>query len=105
MEKLYKLVEGYFKRYPEGVDPFQMATRLLEECGEVAREVNHFEDSGVKRIKYGEPSKSGMAMEIMQALQALMQIAVYYHVEEELERGIDRSLGKMKAEKLIDDSV
>lgn len=39
MEKLYKMVEGYFKRFPKGIEPFQMVTRLLEECGEIASEV------------------------------------------------------------------
>ncbi len=39
MDKLYTMVQGYFKRFPEGVKPYQMVTRLLEECGEVASEV------------------------------------------------------------------
>jgi NTP pyrophosphatase (non-canonical NTP hydrolase) len=30
-------------------------TRLLEESGELAQQVNHFEGAGVKREKYGEP--------------------------------------------------
>ena len=102
MDKLYKMVHGYFKRFPKGVEPFQMVTRLLEECGEVASEVNHFEDSGIKRLKYGESSKEALAGEIKQAIVALMQIVVYYSVEEELEKSIDNSLRKMKEEKLID---
>ncbi|WP_312372521.1 hypothetical protein [Lachnoclostridium sp.] len=35
------MVEASNKRFPKGVEPFQMATRLLEECGEVAKEINH----------------------------------------------------------------
>lgn len=102
MEKLYKLVQGYFNRFPLGVEPFQMVTRLLEECGEVASEVNHWEGSGIKRQKYGEPSKEKLAGEIKQAMAALMQIAVYYSVQEELEASIDVSLERMKAERLIE---
>lgn len=102
MDKLYKMVQGYFKRFPNGVEPFQMVTRLLEECGEVASEVNHFEDSGIKRLKHGEPNKDALAGEIKQAMVALMQIAVYYSVQEELEKSIDDSLGRMKSENLID---
>lgn len=102
MDKLYKMVEGYFKRFPKGVEPFQMVTRLLEECGEVASEVNHFEDSGVKRLKHGEPSKDALAGEIKQALAALMQIVVYYSAQEALEKSINESLKKMKDEKLIE---
>ena len=68
MDRLYKMVKGYYKRFPLGVEPFQMVTRLLEECGEVASEVNHFESTGIKRLKYGEPSKDALASEIKQAL-------------------------------------
>jgi NTP pyrophosphatase (non-canonical NTP hydrolase) len=102
MHRLYKMVEGYFKRFPEGVEPFQMATRLLEECGEVASEINHFENTGIKRLKYGEPSKEALAGELKQALAAIMQIAVYYSVQEELEKSIEDSLRRMREEKLIE---
>lgn len=102
MDRLYKMVQGCFERFPDGVEPFQMVTRLLEECGEVASEVNHFENSGIKRLKHGEPSKEALAGKIRQAMVALMQIAVYYSAQEELEKSIDESLNIMKAEKLID---
>lgn len=102
MDKLYKIVEGYFKLYPSGIEPFQMVTRLLEECGEVASEVNHFEDLGIKRMKNGEPSKEALANEIKQAMIALMQITVYYSVQEELENSVNDSLRRMKDENLID---
>ena len=74
----------------------------IEECGEVASEVNHFEDTGIKRLKYGEPSKEALANEIKQAMVALMQIAVYYSIQEELEESINDSLRRMKDENLID---
>ena len=102
MEKLYKMVQGYWKRFPKGVEPFQMVTRLLEECGEVASEVNLWEDSGIKRQRRGEPRKEDLAGEIKQALVALMNIAVYYEVENELESSINGSLELMKSEGLID---
>ena len=101
MEKLYKLAKGYTNRFPAGNDPYQIATRILEECGEVASEVNHFEKSGIKALKHGEPSKQHMADEIKQAVNALVQLAVYYNVEDELEASIDRSLEKMKKEGLL----
>ena len=102
MEKLYKMVQGYWKRFPKGVEPYQMATRLLEECGEVASEINLWEDSGLKRQRRGEPKKEDLAGEIKQALIALMQIAVYYEVENELEESINRSLELMEKEGLFD---
>ena len=71
MEKILKMVERINSRFPEGNEPFQIVTRLLEECGEVAKEVNHWEDSGIKKQKYGEPKKEKLSNELRQALQVL----------------------------------
>ncbi|NMA37434.1 MAG: hypothetical protein GX942_03910 [Papillibacter sp.] len=49
-------------------------TRILEECGEVAKEVNNWEDSGVKRLKHGEPGREKLAHEIRQSLTALLSL-------------------------------
>lgn len=102
MERFYKMVEASNKRFPDGVQPFQMATRLLEECGEIASEINLWEDSGIKRQKHGDPRKENIANEIRQAMVELAKIAVYYHVEEELEQSIQHSLARSRAEGLID---
>ena len=96
MQTLYELARGNMKRFPKGVDPFQMLSRLLEECGEVASEVHLWEDSGIKRQKHGEPKKENLANEIRQAMTALAQIAVYYRVEDELDASVRRSLDGMK---------
>jgi len=102
MEKFYKMVEASNKRFPNGVQPYQMATRLLEEAGEVAAEINHWENSGVKRQKRGEPCKKKLANELRQAIVELFKIAVYYSVEDELEESINQSLSNSKAEGLIE---
>ena len=102
MERFYKMVEASNKRFPEGVQPFQMATRLLEECGEIASEINLWEVSGIKRKKHGDPKKENIANEIRQAMVELVKIARYYHVEEELEASIQISLERSKAEGLIE---
>ena len=101
MERFYKMVEASNKRFPEGVQPFQMATRLLEECGEIASEINLWEASGIKRQKHGDPKKEDIANEIRQAMVELVKIARYYHVEEELEVSIQTSLERAKEEGLI----
>ena len=46
MDRLLCLAKGMNSRFPEGNTPYEIMTRLLEECGEVASEVNHFEDLG-----------------------------------------------------------
>ena len=35
MGKLWQITEGLNRRFPNGNDPFQIMTRLLEECGEL----------------------------------------------------------------------
>lgn len=102
MEKFYKMVEASNKRFPNGVEPYQMATRLLEECGEIAAEINLWEDSGVKRQKHGEPKKENIANEIRQAMVELVKIAKYYNVEKELEESIETSLKRSRKEGLIE---
>ena len=92
MEKFYKMVEASNKRFPDGVQPFQMATRLLEECGEIAAEINHWEDSGLKRQKRGEPRKENLANELRQAMVELFKIAVYYSVNLSLQCSRDEGL-------------
>lgn len=96
MERFYKMVEASNKHFPGGVEPYQMVCRLLEECGEVASEVNLWEDSGIKRQKHGEPKKENLANELRQAMLELFKIANYYHVEKELEDSIWASLQRSR---------
>ena len=53
IEKLYKIAEGLNNHFKDGDDPFYIVTRLAEECGEVASQVNHFERKGVKASEAG----------------------------------------------------
>lgn len=101
MEKLYLIAKGHNARFPDGNQPYQIVTRILEECGEVASEVNHFENSGIKKLKHGEPSKEKLASEIKQAMNALIQLAIYYECQDELEISINDSLERIKNEGLI----
>lgn len=102
MKRFYQMVDASNRRFPKGVEPYQMATRLMEECGEVAAEINLWEDSGVKRKKHGDPKKESIASEIRQAMVELVKIARYYHVEDELEASIEASLAQSRAEGLIE---
>ena len=102
MEKLYAITRGLNRRFPDGNDPFQVMTRLLEESGELAQMVNHFEGTGIKLEKYGPPDKARLAKEVMDLLRCGLQIAIYYGIEEDLETTIEGSYEKMRAEGLID---
>jgi len=97
------LAKGMTKRFPNGNEPYQIMTRLLEECGEVAKEVNHFENSGTKALRHGEPSKEKLAGEVKDVLNALMQLVLYYEIEEELEAAVRKSIGQLSEEGYIDE--
>ena len=101
LEKLYAITRGLNRRFPGGNDPFQMMTRLLEESGELAQMANHFEGTGIKREKYGEPDKSKLAKEVMDLLRCALQISIYYEIEGEIEGKINASYEKMRDEGLI----
>ena len=97
------LAQGMTKRFPNGNEPYQIMTRLLEECGEVAKEVNHFENSGTKAQRHGEPSKEKLAGEVKDVLNALMQLVLYYGIEEELDAAVRKSIGQLTEEGYICD--
>ncbi len=102
LDKLLPITKGLNRRFATGNEPFQIATRLLEECGELAKEINHFEGCGIKREKYGEPDKAHLAKEIQDVMRVALQVALYYHVEDELASSIEQAYQKMQAEGLID---
>lgn len=101
MQRIYKINHGLNKRFPNGNDPFQIMTRLLEECGELAQQVNHFENAGVKQAKHGQPSKEKMVKEIQDILRCALQITTYYELEAELEASINVSYQRMQKDGLI----
>jgi NTP pyrophosphatase (non-canonical NTP hydrolase) len=101
MDKLSLISKGLNLRFPAGNTPYQIMTRLLEECGELAQQVNHFEASGIKRQKHGEPDKAKLAKEVMDVLRAAYQIAFYYDIEQELQTTIEQSYVQMVREGLI----
>lgn len=103
LNRLNVLAQGMNNRFPEGNTPYQIIARILEECGEVASEVNHFENSGTKGERYGIPSKENLAGEIKDAMNALMQLALYYDVDTELEGVIEKSITRLTTEGYIED--
>lgn len=95
-QKLYAITDGLGQRFPQGNNPFQMITRLAEETGELAEQVNHFERSGIKVQKHGEPDKKKLAKEVQDVLRSALQVARHYHVEADLEGAIEQSFQKLK---------
>ncbi len=100
LEKIRRINDGLLARFPGGDNPFQMGTRLLEEAGELAAQINHFEGSGVKRAKLGEPDPMRLAKEVQDVIRCALQIAGYYGIEAELAASVDRSYRQ-----LLDDTL
>ena len=102
-EQLQAVARGFSRRFPEGDDPFRMMARLLEECGELAQQVNHFEGSGVKREKHGEPDRANLAKEIRDVLTCVARVIDHYHVEAEVAASIEWIYQRLKHEGFIED--
>ena len=98
MKNLKQLAEGMNRRFPEGNSAFQITTRILEECGEVAKEVNRLGKSGTKILRHGNGSKEDLADEIKDAMNALMQLAIYYDATEQLQKSINTSIKQLISE-------
>ncbi len=77
--------------FGEADSPFEIATRLLEEAGELAAQINHFEDSGVKRAKHGEPDRLALAKEVQDVIRCALQVADYYDLDAELAASVEKS--------------
>jgi len=105
LKSLKTLAEGMNKRFPEGNYSYQIVTRLLEECGEVAKEVNRFENSGTKVLRHGQGSKEDLASEIKDVMNALMQLALYYDVVNEVEEAVKKSINQLTEEGYIQTEV
>ena len=101
MQRLMAINVEFSRRFPDHNEPFHIMTRLLEECGELAEQVNHFEGTGVKRQKHGEPDKAKLAKEVLDVLHCTLQIAQHYGVEQELDAAIERSYQHLKSDGFI----
>lgn len=102
IDKLLPIAKGLGRRFPDGNSPYQMMTRLLEECGELAQQVNHFEGAGVKREKHGEPDKAHLAKEVQDVITCALQVALHYQVDDEFSALLKHRLQCMGDEGLLD---
>lgn len=94
LDKLDQIVDKLDARFPNGNTPIQAISRLCEESGELAKEVNHFESMGIKEEKYGDPDKAKLVKEVQDVLRCALQIAKYYGVRKELRDSIDSDLNR-----------
>lgn len=98
---LLLIVRALDSRFPDGNSPFQRASRLAEECGELAQAVNHREHMGIKYEKHGESSDEQLVKEVQDVLRAALGIAVHYGVERQLESSVQDFLHEYRRQVYI----
>ncbi len=85
-------VDGWISQFDEGYwPPLANLARLVEEVGELARELNH--RHGPKRKKPGEPDQD-LALELADILFVVIALANEQHID--LEDGFARVLEKYR---------
>lgn len=62
-EKVLKVAEAQTKRFPNGDQLFKIISRILEESGEVAWELNHYERSGISTERNNKDGKQELVHE------------------------------------------
>ena len=78
-----KLVDEWINQYDGGYwPPLSMLASLIEEVGELAREINHLEK--FKKKKETEP-RGNLGLELADAMFSLICIANYYQVDLEFQ--------------------
>ncbi len=97
--------QGFARKFPNGNEPYQIMTRLLEEAGELAQQVNHFEHSGIKRAKYGEPDRAHLAQEAKGVLLTLFQVVAYYALTPELQTSLEQTLARLRGDGFVDSAA
>jgi NTP pyrophosphatase (non-canonical NTP hydrolase) len=94
-DKLQAIIEYLKQRFPKGNTPHHMLGRLLEETGELAEQVHHFEGDGIKKDKLGEPDKKKFAKEVQDVVRILVEITEYYGLKKEIQDSIEDSYKKI----------
>lgn len=93
-DRVLLVVLAQRRQFPGGGEPFKMVTRLAEECGEVAAEVQRWEGEGLKQAKGGPPDRSSLAKELMDVLSCALTIADHYELIDDLQARIELSISR-----------
>jgi NTP pyrophosphatase (non-canonical NTP hydrolase) len=78
MKTVQKIVDNWIKQFEEGYwPPLSMLAAVVEETGELAREINDKEGFKKKR----SPENSKLNLELADLLFSIVCIANYYHID------------------------
>jgi NTP pyrophosphatase (non-canonical NTP hydrolase) len=96
IEIVNEVNRGFATKYPKGIEPFQIMTRILEDAGELAQQVNLFEGSGIKQEKHGEPNRAHLAHEAFGLLITLFQLIDYYELHQLVQETLESARGNLR---------
>jgi NTP pyrophosphatase (non-canonical NTP hydrolase) len=89
LKDLQKAVDEWINQFEEGYwPPLSMLAAVVEEMGELAREINDLEGFKKKR----SPDKTNLILELGDLLYGIICIANYYHID--LEKAFNASVQK-----------
>jgi NTP pyrophosphatase (non-canonical NTP hydrolase) len=89
IEKVFTVAKAQSNRFPEGDYPFNIVSRLLEEGGEVAWELNHYARKGISIDRFNPDGKRELVYETYQVMIALCQLMQYFNLEDDLKKRMD----------------
>ena len=102
MKKIQMVAEAQTQRFPNGDNPFKILSRLLEESGEVAWEINHYERNGICLEKLNSERKSELVAETYQVMIAICQLIQYFNLEDDFKNRIEEVFQEYIDKKYID---
>jgi NTP pyrophosphatase (non-canonical NTP hydrolase) len=102
IRKLYKICEALENRFPDTRGPFRILARFMEESGELADQIHLREAVGRKRENGRQPDDMELAKEIQDVLTAVLDIARYYGIEDQLEKRVTAGYVRAISEGLIE---
>lgn len=97
LDQLYAISASYARRFPDGNHPLGYLTRMTEELGEIAVEVQRLEGSPVKVAKHGPGSVADLASEIEDLLHTAVGLLRCYSAEDAFESVLEREYAKVVA--------
>jgi len=101
-DRYYTICKGLHVRFPGGDDPFRILARLMEESGELADQVHHFEGIGRKAKRAEAPDRVQLAKECQDVITAVLHIVMHYGVEAELAALAEKHYHQVLEEGLAD---
>jgi NTP pyrophosphatase (non-canonical NTP hydrolase) len=96
IDKIVEINNSRDERFTSRLTPFTIITRLVEESGELAKEINRFEQQGSKLLRREKGNKETIAHEITDVLAAAIHLAQYYNCVDLVLKSIDESHKRIK---------